>query len=167
MIDATLRSLHRLPSRHRNARRALAMLWTVAIAAAIAPASLAQTVDQSFPFELERWYRIEHTSGPITIHRVRLTHTQGGIASRVKLDQRYQQQVTLELEFSNSGDADWKCQTEIEWTDADGLTIEGVSQRFDLADRKTLVIRKEAKAALRYGLQRARTVNIKLRLDPD
>ena len=156
--------------RFRVSRIAVAGLTLTVALLALGPAAAAaraQTIDQSFPFELERWYRIEETSGPITIHRLRLTHTEGGVASRLKRDDRYQQQVTLELEFSNQGDADWKCQSEIEWTDADGLVIEGISQGLELDDDKNHAIRKQAKAVLRYGLQRARTISIKLRLDPD
>jgi hypothetical protein len=147
----------------------LGRLLGAALLAAVAPAwaASAQTIDESFPFELERWYRIEHTSGPITVHRLRLTHTTGGIASRLKRDERYQQQVTLELEFSNQGDADWKCQAEVEWVDDAGLAIEGISSKLELDDRKQNDIRRESKAVLRYGVQRARTLHIKLRLDPD
>ena len=151
----------------RIARRAAALCATLLVLGLVPASASAGTVDQSFPFELERWYRIEHTSGPVTVHRVRLTQTAGGVASRIKRDDRYQQQVTLELEFSNPGDADWRAQTEIVWTDADGLVVEGVSHRFVLSDKKSHAIRKEAKAVLRYGLQRARTIHVKLRLDPD
>ncbi|HVS14176.1 MAG TPA: hypothetical protein VMV46_09645 [Thermoanaerobaculia bacterium] len=145
----------------------VALLGALLGALASASTASAQTVDESFPFELERWYRIEHTSGPVTIHRLRLTHTQGGFASRLKRDDRYQQQVTLELEFSNQGDADWKCQAEVEWLDEAGLVIEGVTSKLELDDRKQNDIRRESKVVLRYGLQRARTLHIKLRLDPD
>jgi hypothetical protein len=147
--------------------RATTLGAALLLLASVTATAHAQTVDVSFPFELERWYRIEHTSGAITVHRVRLTHTAGGLASRIKRDDRYQQQVTLELEFSNEGDADWKCQTEVEWTDQDGLAIEGVIHRFVLDDHKSHDVRRESKAVLRYGLQRARTIHVKLRLDPD
>lgn len=127
----------------------------------------AQTVEKNLPFKLGDWISLDVERTPIILHRLRLVRSNGGIASRIARNQQYDQQVELELEFSNSSSQDWKGRVTVEWLDASGDTIEGIETKFELDDHETRSIRKERSSANRYGLEHARKLRLSIELNPD
>jgi hypothetical protein len=127
----------------------------------------AQAIEESHPFTLDEWIEIDQEREPITIHRFRLIRSKGGLTSRVTGEDRYSQPLELELEFTNDSSTDWHARIELEWSDADGTTIDGIETKFELDEGEQRDIRKERRSANRYGLEHARNLSLRIALEPD
>lgn len=138
-----------------------------AAALLLAPPLVAQAYDETFDFTVDEWIELDLEEVPITIHRLRLQGSDPGIAARIARNQRYVQQLELQLEFTNDGSQDWEAEVQVEWLDQAGDVIEGIETDFDLDGRDRRKIRREKKSVNRYGLSRAVRLSIRIELDPD
>ncbi len=130
----------------------VAMLWAI-------PASAGE-VSKTFTFELDKWYELNSTDGPVTLHRLRLEKLTGGFVKLARSDE-YSTTLELQIEYSNESTQDWKAQVVVEWLDATGAVIDGHRGKPDLDEGDRHELRKSSITTLRYGLERA----VKLRVE--
>lgn len=126
-------------------------------------------VSKSFTFELDKWFDIASTDGPVTIHRLRLERVGGGFSKLARLggSSEYAASVELQIEYSNDASSDWKADVVVEWLDAKGEVIDGYrsDENLDEGDRHEL--KKATITTLRYGLDQAKKLRVEIRTNPD
>jgi hypothetical protein len=134
---------------------------------ATAPA-LAGEVEKKADFELDRWIELESTDGPVTLHRFRIVRA-SGTKSRILRpgNSEYLEDVQLQLEFSNDASRDWEARFDVVWSDASGNPIDGYHDSENLDndsrhDQQTVTL-----STLRYGLEHAKRLSVRIRYDPD
>lgn len=150
-------------------RRSLAAGCLAATLALVPTASAhAGEVEKKVDFELDRWVELEATDGPVTLHRLRIVRT-SGTKSRILRpgNSEYLEDVQLQLEFSNGATRDWEARLDVVWSDDSGRPIDGYHDSENLDsnsrhDQQTVTL-----STLRYGLERARKLNVRIRFDPD
>lgn len=120
-------------------------------------------VNTSAPFELGAWVALEHTEGPVVLHRIRVVEQSAAITKSTifrPTGSEYLRTVQIQLEYSNSATRDWKAVMHVEWLDADGKAIDGYRGSESLDDRESHDITTITLSTLRYGLDRAKTLKI-------
>lgn len=144
---------------------ALALILPLATAGAAA----AGEVEKSVAFELDRWIDLGASDGPLTLHRLRIARQGVGAKSKFMRpgNSEYLEDVQIQLEYSNDATRDWEARFDIEWLDAEGATIDGYHDRETLDsdsrhDEQTVTL-----STLRYGVDRARKLKIRIRFQPD
>ncbi|HPC83338.1 MAG TPA: hypothetical protein P5234_08150 [Thermoanaerobaculaceae bacterium] len=145
-----------------------AVLTCVALLAAAA-ALAGGPVDKAVPFELGTWVALEHTEGPVVLHRIRVVEQTGTITKSTifrPVGSEYLKTVQIQLEYSNSATRDWECFLHVEWLDADGKVIDGYRDSESLDDREVHDAATVTLSTLKYGLERARTLKIRLEVHP-
>lgn len=143
------------------------LLFTLLILTLCLPSTaMAGDIEESFPFELDKWYDINFEEGPVTIHRVRVEIIESNIKSRVfrpgtKNDPMVQD-VQIQVEYSNDAERDYEADLEIFWLDSKGHKIDGYEGEEDIDEEE----RREEMTALRstlvYGLEVAKTLSVKI-----
>lgn len=127
-------------------------------------------VEKTVPFELDKWYDLEVTDGPVTLHRVRVKHDSRAV-TKSKLfrgvDSPYSDTVVIELEYSNDSDKDWEADCLIQWLDAKGNVIDGYDDEEGLGEDERHETTTMTIATLKYGLEMAKDLYIKVRFDRD
>jgi len=125
-------------------------------------------VEKKADFELDRWIELESTDGPVTLHRFRIVRATG-TKSRILRpgNSEYLEDVQLQLEFSNDASRDWEARLDVVWSDASGNPIDGYHDTENLDndsrhDQQTVTL-----STLRYGLERAKKLSVRIRFDPD
>jgi hypothetical protein len=151
--------------------RARKLLMTLAAAAIlVSPAAAQAAVDTTVPFELDKWYELKVTDGPITLHRLRLERQGGGgLKARVTrgADEEYTAPVKVELEYSNASSTDWRAVFRVWWVDEAGETIDGYNGSHQLDEKKDFDRCGGTVATLKYGLAKARRLRILINVKPD
>lgn len=150
-------------------RRPLAAgCFAAALALVLTAPARAGEVEKKVDFELDRWVELEATDGPVTLHRFRIVHA-SGTKSRILRpgNSEYLEDVQLQLEFSNGATRDWEARFDVVWSDASGQPIDGYHDTENLDsdsrhDQQTVTL-----STLRYGLERARELSVRIRFDPD
>ncbi len=122
-------------------------------------------VSKSVPFELDRWVELEATDGPVTLHRIRLHRVSGGM-TKSKLfrpgNDEFLETVRIELEYSNQSGSDWEVDIDLRWVDEAGRTIDGYHDEEDLDNDERYDDATVTLSTLRYGLERATTLELSL-----
>ena len=148
-------------------RVAAALLACLALSAS---PSAAGEVTKNAPFALDQWVELGATDGPVTLHRIRLARQTGSATKSGFLrpgNAEFLEDVQIQLEFSNVGSNDWEARIHFVWKDADGQTIDGYDDSENLDsdsrhDQQTVTL-----STLRYGLGRAKQLEIRIGFDPD
>jgi hypothetical protein len=129
----------------------------------------ATVIRQSCDFRLETWCDIEQTDGPITLHRFRLTTTDIGIrsisASNV-LNRDFLERVSAQIEYTNEGDKKYKSYIKVRWLDGEETAIDGFGDEEGLEGHKARGMVRRSVPALKYGLQKAKKLEIEVNLNP-
>lgn len=126
-------------------------------------------VDKAVPFELGKWIELEHTEGPVVLHRIRVVEQTGAITKSTifrPVGSEYLKTVQIQLEYSNSATKDWGCFMQVEWLDADEKVIDGYRDSESLDDREVHDAATVTLSTLKYGLERAKTLRIRLEVHP-
>ena len=104
----------------------------------------------------------------MTLHRFRIVRA-AGTKSRILRpgNSEYLEDVQLQLEFSNDASRDWEARLDVVWSDASGNPIDGYHDSENLDndsrhDQQTVTL-----STLRYGLERAKKLSVRIRYDPD
>lgn len=137
------------------------------LAFAMSPA--ASAVEKSAPFELDKWIELKTTEGPVTLHRIRLA-SQGGITKSKLMrpgNAEYLSDVQIQLEFTNEATDDWKARIHYRWLDADGKVIDGFNGGEQLDSGSKFEQQTITLSTLRYGLEKAKKVEIEITLERD
>ncbi len=129
--------------------------------------SAAETIEKSFPFELDTWYDIEVEDGPAIIHRIRVASVDGNFKSRVfrpgtKKDGMVRD-VQIQVEYSNDSSKDIDTDLEVFWLDAQGRKIDGYEGEEDMDEEQRRDKMTALRSTLVYGLDVAKTLSVKIR----
>ena len=126
-------------------------------------------VAKSFTFELDKWFDLSSTDGPVTIHRLRLERVGGGFTKLARLggSSDYAASVELQIEYTNDATSDWKADVVVEWLDAKGEVIDGYRSDLNLDEGDRHELKKSTITTLRYGLDQARKLRVEIRTNPD
>jgi len=132
-------------------------------------AAAAGEVEKSVPFELDRWVELGATDGPVTLHRLRVARQAAGAKSKLVRpgNSQYLADVQIQLEFTNDATRDWEARLDVEWLDADGAVIDGYGDTENLDSESRRDEQTVTLSTLRYGLDRARKLKVRIRFQPD
>ncbi len=144
----------------------VAVLGSAVLAAAPAAAG---DVEKKLPFALEQWIDLKVSDGPVTLHRVRLVHEERGAKSKILRpgNSEYLEDVKIELEFSNEASKDWEARVRVVWSDAAGEAIDGYNDTESLDSDSRYETQTVTLSTLRYGLDRAEKLDIRIDFYPD
>lgn len=151
---------------HRHAALAiLSLVLPLAGAGAVA----AGEVEKNVAFQLDQWVDLQASDGPVTLHRLRVARQGAGAKSMFVRpgNTQYLKDVQIQLEYTNDSTRDWEAQLEIEWLDADGVAIDGYRDQENLDSESRHDEQTVTLSTLRYGLDRARTLRIRVGFQPD
>ncbi len=150
--------------------RTFRTLCLAAAAAALLPvATFAGTVEKNVPFALDQWIELVSTDGPVTLHRLRLVR-QGGVTKSSFMrpgNNKYLDDVQIQLEFTNDSTNDWEARISIEWLDGDGKSIDGYQGDEGLDSEKRHEQQTVTISTLKYGIDKARKLAIRIDTNPD
>jgi len=147
----------------------LALAFGLLLTALAAPVRAGEA-EKTVSFELEKWVELGVSDGPVTLHRIRLTKEGGGFTKSKLMrpgNSEYLEDVQIQLEFSNSASKDWEARMRIEWIDGDGRTIDGYNDTENLDDDSRYDQQTVTLSTLRYGIERAKKLKIRIEFYPD
>lgn len=120
--------------------------------------------EKKVPFAFDQWFDVNSTDGPVTLHRIRIVRERASAKSRIMRpgNSEYLQDVQIQLEYTNDAKRDWETRMKVEWLDDQGKAIDGYNDDENLDgdsrhDEATVTL-----STLLYGLERAKTLSIKL-----
>ena len=141
----------------------------LALAILLPLATFAGTVEKNVPFKLDQWIDLASTDGPVTLHRVRLVR-EGGVTKSSFMrpgNSQYLADVQIQLEFTNDSTNDWEAKFDVEWLDAAGDTIDGYKGQEGLDSEKRHEEQTVTLSTLKYGLDKAKKLKIRIDTNPD
>ena len=142
-----------------------------AAAAVLVPAlAAAGTVTKTVPFKLDAWIELGAQDGPVTLHRIRVASQAGPFTKSMVFrpgNSEFLATVQLQLEYTNTEKRDWQAALEVTWVDDAGAAIDGYNGEEGLdgeeeRDKTTVTL-----STLKYGLERARKLKVRIEFDPD
>lgn len=148
--------------------RRILLLATLLTLLTALPAA-AGKVSKKASFELDTWWNIEVTDGPVTIHRLRLERQGGFTKSKIFRpgNNKFLDTVQFQIEYSNSSTNDWDADINLYWKDAEGNVIDGYEGEEDLNEEERHEVQTVTLSTLKYGLERARTIEIEISFHPE
>lgn len=149
-------------------RRFVLAFAAVAVLTAAAAPLHAGSVRKSVPFELQKWWALDSTDGPVKLHRLQLDKIKGPLDKSALFrpgNSEYLETVQIKLEYTNESTRDWEADVKLVWKDADGKVIDGYhdGEGLDRDERNDLVT--VTLSTLRYGIERAETLEIEIKYD--
>ncbi len=143
------------------------LFHTVATASLIACTSAvrAESVNKTVPFELDRWYELKVEEGPVILHRMRIAGKEG-LVSKSKIfrpgNSEYLETVQIQIEYSNNSSKDWKAELKIHWLDEQDRIIDGYNGSEELGEEERFQHAHVSLSTLKYGLDRAKKLRIRM-----
>ena len=141
----------------------------LALATLAAGTARAGVYEKQVPFAFDQWLDVNSNDGPTTLHRIRIVREHASAKSRIMRpgNSEYLQDVQIQLEFTNDATHDWEVSMRVEWLDDQGKAIDGYNDDENLDsesrhDQATVTL-----STLRYGLERAKTLSIRLDYHPE
>jgi hypothetical protein len=129
-----------------------------------AGAARAGEFEKQVPFAFDQWFDLNSHDGSATLHRIRIVREKQSAKSRIMRpgNSEYLQDVQIQLEYTNEASRDWEVGMKVEWLDEAGKPIDGYNDDENLDsdsrhDQATVTL-----STLKYGLERAKTLSIKL-----
>lgn len=143
------------------------LICGLAVAGAVA-ADGAETV-KTYQFSVDTWNPVSVEDGPVTLHRIRLDRkhdrlTQATLSRRA--NEEYLQPIRYHLEYSNTSSAKRRLRVTVRWLDEEGRVIDGFGATETLAKKSAQRVVQSSVATLKYGLDRAVTLEVELRFEP-
>jgi hypothetical protein len=132
-------------------------------------ATFAGTVEKNVPFKLDQWIELASTDGPVTLHRLRIVR-QGGVTKSSFMrpgNNKYLTDVQIQLEFTNDSTNDWEARFAIEWLDGDGKVVDGYEGDEGLDSEKRHEQQTVTLSTLKYGIDKAKKLVIRIDTNPD
>jgi hypothetical protein len=133
-------------------------------------AARAGMVTKTVSFSLGTWTDLAATDGPVTIHRVRLEKQSGITKSKLFRPgggASYATDVQLQIEFTNEATHDWDAAVEVEWLDKDGEAIDGYRGTESLDSESRRDLQTITLSTLKYGLDRAKKLRVRIEFHPE
>ena len=153
----------------RTLRRAPFVLSLAAVAALALPLpAAAGEVEKTVTFALDTWIPLDAHDGPVALHRLRLARTGGAVKSHLVRpgNSDYLTDVQIQVEFSNEASSDWQMRLKVEWLDGEGRPIDGYDDTEDLDSDSRYEQQTVTLSTLRYGLERARKLRVRITYYP-
>lgn len=150
----------------KTLRIVLAALLLAPVAVGIAGA---EEVVKSFDFEVDRWYPIEVSDGPVTLHRIRIDRKEDRLNKATlarPYNQQYLQPVRFELDYTNGSSEKWKARVMVRWLDEEDRVIDGFSANETLQKKSAHKTVHASVSTLKYGIERAKTLQVEVRFEP-
>lgn len=150
----------------RNVR---SLCLALAFALAVPTASVAGTAEKTVPFAFDQWIDLASTDGPVTLHRVRIVRA-GGVTKSSFMrpgNSQYLDDVQIQLEFSNDATKDWEAKFSVEWVDGEGRAIDGYQGNEGLDNEKQHDQQTVTVSTLKYGIERAKKLKIRIDYNSD
>lgn len=147
----------------RAPRRCSIVLSSLIVLLGMAAGQAAQAqVKKTVDFELDQWYDFEATSGPVTLHRVRIKTEKQNIKSKLFRpgNAEYLQTIVIEMEFSNDSTRDIEADVFVEWLDSSGRVIDGYNDEEDFDEDERHEVQTVTLSTLKYGLEVAKKLKI-------
>ena len=126
-------------------------------------------MEKNVPFKLDQWIELASTDGPVTLHRMRLVR-QGGVTKSSFMrpgNNKYLADVQIQLEFTNDSTNDWEARFAIEWLDGDGKVVDGYEGDEGLDSEKRHEQQTVTLSTLKYGIDKAKKLTIRIDTNPD
>ena len=145
------------------------LCFAAAVSALLPVAAFAGTAEKTVPFAFDQWVELASTDGPVTLHRLRIVR-EGGITKSSFMrpgNNQYLADVQIQLEFTNDSTNDWEAQFEIEWVDGDGKVIDGYKGKEGLDSEQRHEQQTVTLSTLKYGLDKAKKLKIRIDTNPD
>lgn len=150
--------------------RIVSILALAATAVLSASPARAGEVEKKVAFALGEWVALDSTDGPVTIHRIRIER-QGGLTKsrlfRPGGGASYAADVQVQIEFTNDATRDWEAAVEVEWLDKDGVPIDGYRGEENLDSESRRDLQTITLSTLKYGLDRAKKLRVRLEFHPE
>jgi hypothetical protein len=73
----------------------------------------------------------------------------------------------VQIEFTNDATHDWEAAFEIEWLDKDGVAIDGYRGEENLDSESRRDLQTITLSTLKYGLDRAKKLRVRLEFHPE
>lgn len=143
--------------------------WGIVLAGLLAAPSFAGTAEKTVAWKLGEWIELASTDGPVTLHRIRLVR-EGGLTKSSFMrpgNSQYLVDVQIQLEFTNDSTNDWEAKFALEWMDGDGRVIDGYQGNEGLDSEKRHEVQTVTLSTLKYGLDKAKKLKIRIVTDPD
>lgn len=139
------------------------------LASSLALPAVAGDFSKTYTFELDKWFEIASTDGPVTLHRLRLEKVGGGFSKLARMggSSDYAASVELQLEYTNDSTNDWDADVIVEWLDAKGEAIDGYRSEINLDEGDRHELKKSTITTLRYGIDQARKLRVEIRTSPE
>ena len=77
-------------------------------------------------------------------------------------NQKYLDTIQFQLEYSNDATADWEAHVDLALLDADGVAIDGYEGDEGLGEKESHEEDTITISTLKYGLERAKTMRLKI-----
>ena len=148
------------------ARNICAALLLLAAGSGVAGA---EEVIKTYEFEVDRWHAIEVVDGPVTLHRIRVDRKEDRLTKSVlarPYNQQYLEPIRFQLDYTNGSSSKWKARVSVRWLDKEGRVIDGFSANETLQKKSANKIAQASVATLKYGLERAQTLEVEIRFEP-
>jgi hypothetical protein len=149
-------------------RSALVLAATLALAAPLA--ADAAGVDRTEAFVLDKWYDLDVTEGPVTLHRLRVVKQTGPITKSLFVrpgNQQYSETIQFQLEYSNDSTSDWVADLDVALLDSQGAAIDGYHDDEGLGEEERHEQATVTLSTLKYALARAAKLRIKISCEKD
>ena len=160
-------------SREMPMRMIRSCRFAVGLAAALSlflpNATFAGTAEKTVTLKLGEWVELASTDGPVTLHRIRLVR-EGGITKSSFMrpgNSQYLADVQIQLEFTNDSTNDWEAKFDLEWLDSAGVAIDGYRGQEGLDSEKRHDQQTVTLSTLKYGIDRAKKLRIRIDFQPD
>jgi hypothetical protein len=153
--------------RLRKLRNAL-VLGILALTTPLAAA--AADVDTTVHFTLDKWYDLNVSEGPITLHRIRIAKVDGPVTKSVFVrpgNSEFLQTIQIQLEYSNDSTADWEARIDLALLDSSGAEIDGYNDDEGLGDGERHEEATVMLSTLKYGLERAKKMRLRISCERD
>jgi hypothetical protein len=110
-------------------RLATLCLVAAAVLATTSPAH-AGSVTKTVPFELEKWWQLDSSDGPLTLHRIQIDKMSGPFDKSALFrpgNSQYPETVQIKLEYTNESKKGWDAHLTLVWKGDKGEIIDGYS----------------------------------------
>ncbi len=133
-----------------------------------APLAAAETT-KSYDFAMDAWHAVDESDGPVTLHRIRLDRKDDRFTKSTLArphNQEFLETVRIQLEYTNTASQKWRARVSAKWLDEDGQVIDGFSANETLDKKSARKVTQVSVSTLKYGLERAKTLEVEIHYEP-
>ena len=155
--------------KERSMNTLMRVLLTAILVVAGAGATYGEEIVKTYEFEMDRWHEIGVSDGPVTLHRIRLDRKEDRLTKSAlarPYNQQYLEPIRFQLDYTNGASSKWRARVMVRWLDEEGRVIDGFSANENLQKKSANKIAQASVATIKYGLERAETLEVEIRFEP-